>query len=341
LVLGVDVEKPFAVSKLRAAALAAVGRGAEAGDDFVVVDPPLRRAINAVDGAAARAGGVLITGPTGVGKERLARRVHERSGRAGAFVPINCGALVEGLAESTLFGHARGAFTGAVASAPGAFVEAHRGTLFLDEVGELDLRIQAKLLRALEDGTVRPLGASKPARVDIRIVAATNRDLRGEIAVGRFRADLYYRLATFVVEVPALSARPGDLGALLDHIVAKHDRGSVVSLAAPSRAALERYPWPGNARELKNVVERVFALAPAGVLSLEGLLRLAPELLEARADAKSGALARSEQQCIVAAIEGSAGSRQKAAADLGIHRSTLWRKMQRLGLSAGAACKSR
>jgi transcriptional regulator with PAS, ATPase and Fis domain len=276
---------------------------------------------------------VIITGPTGVGKERLARRVHDRSNRKGRFVALNCGALVEGLAESTLFGHARGAFTGAVAAVPGAFVEAHRGTLFLDEIGELDLRIQAKLLRALEDGVVRPLGASQLTAVDVRVVAATNRDLRGEVAQGRFRADLFFRLATFLVHVPPLHDRPADLDALITYLIAAHDRAAAVTLSTPARAALARYAWPGNARELKNVIERIFTLAPPGDLLVESLLRLAPELAEALHEAKSGKLARNEEWCILTAIEESEGSRRKAAADLGIHRTTLWRKMQRLGLS--------
>lgn len=197
-------------------------RTMSASGEFIAVDPPLLEALYTIEIAAPRSGGVLITGPTGVGKECLARRVHERSGRSGSFVALNCGALVEGLAESTLFGHARGAFTGAHHASPGAFVEAHRGTLFLDEIGELDLRIQAKLLRALEDGSVRALGASRPTHVDLRVVAATNRDLRQEITEKRFRMDLYFRIATFVINVPRLSERPGDLTALIS------DRKSVV-----------------------------------------------------------------------------------------------------------------
>ncbi len=186
LILGRDLGKPFTVAALRAKALSAA-RPAIAIDGFVAADRPLRAALEILDVAATRKGGVLIMGPTGVGKERLARRVHERSGRRGPFVALNCAAFNDGLVESALFGHARGAFTGALASVPGALVESHGGTLFLDEVGELDLRVQAKLLRVLEDYAVRALGASSDRRVDTRVVAATNRDLREAAAEGRFR----------------------------------------------------------------------------------------------------------------------------------------------------------
>lgn len=308
--------------------------------EFIAVDPPLLEALHTIEIAAPRAGGVLITGPTGVGKECLARRVHEISGRPGLFVALNCGALVEGLAESTLFGHSRGAFTGAHETSPGAFVEAHRGTLFLDEIGELDLRIQAKLLRALEDGSVRALGASRPTHVDLRVVAATNRDLRQEIAEKRFRADLYFRIATFVINVPRLSERPGDLTALISCLIATHDRSTVVHLAPEARDTLESYAWPGNARELKNVIERIFALAPLGVLTLQGLQRLAPEVVAPRLLPRPGTLAKTEEECILAAVEESASSRTKAAAALGIHRTTLWRKLQQLGLNSTGARRS-
>ena len=333
LVLGVDVVKPFALATLRKAALLVAGQ-LSPDSTFVAVDPPLRDALRAIEAIARRPGSVLITGPTGVGKERLARRVHERTTVDRHKRTRAIGALVDGLADSTLFGHSRGAFTGAVTAEPGAFVEAREGTLFLDEIGELDLRIQAKLLRALEDRAVRPLGASNLRSVTARIVTATNRDLRREVAEGRFRADLYFRLATFVVDVPALRTRPGDLAELIACLTAQHDRGRLVSLSAEARRAFTQYSWPGNARELRNVVERTFALASPGQLSLEALLRLAPELQEERVPGAPGALAQNERHSIRTAIQDSAGSRKKAAAELGIHRTTLWRKMRRLEQTA-------
>ncbi|WP_394844027.1 sigma 54-interacting transcriptional regulator [Pendulispora brunnea] len=310
---------------------------------LVAVDPPLLRALRVVEQVAERRQGVLVTGPTGCGKELLATEVHRRSGRRGKFVAVNCAAFNEGLAESTLFGHVRGAFTGAVSNAPGAFVEAHGGTLFLDEIGELHLFVQAKLLRALEEGTVRPIGAARPTTVDVRIVAATNRDLRKEVAAGRFRADLYFRLATFVVEVPALRTRPGDLAALVARFHAQHDRASRVLLTEAAHQILLRYAWPGNVRELRNVMERVMSLAPPGNVDEATLLELAPELRTTAVDGESHetstlrqALARSERRKIRAHLESGSTQRQKLADELGIHRSTLWRKMKRFTASTEA-----
>ncbi|WP_394833570.1 sigma 54-interacting transcriptional regulator [Pendulispora rubella] len=303
---------------------------------LVAVDPPLIRALRVVEQVAERRQGVLVTGPTGCGKELLATEVHRRSGRRGKFVAVNCAAFNEGLAESTLFGHVRGAFTGAVSNTPGAFVEAHGGTLFLDEIGELHLFVQAKLLRALEEGSVRPIGAPRPTAVDVRIVAATNRDLRKEVAAGRFRADLYFRLATFVVEVPALRTRPGDLEALIARFHAQHDRASRLILTEEAHQLLLRYAWPGNVRELRNVMERVLSLAPPGNIDEATLLELAPELGTTPVNGESletstlrQALAKSERRKIRAHLESGSTQRQKLADELGIHRSTLWRKMKR------------
>ncbi|WP_394824824.1 sigma-54 interaction domain-containing protein [Pendulispora albinea] len=307
---------------------------------LVAVDPPLRNALRVVEQMAKRSSGVLITGPTGVGKELLAAQVHARSGRRGAFVAINCAAFSEGLAESALFGHVRGAFTGAVSNAQGAFVEAHRGTLFLDEMGELDPSVQAKLLRVLEEGSVRPVGASKSTPVDVRIVAATNRDLRQEISASRFRADLFFRIATFIIEVPALRERPGDLDALIQRFLAQHDRAPRVLLSTAARRALLNYAWPGNVRELRNVMERILALAPPGEISEATLLTLAPELSQVPVDAPPAegaslrqALARTERRLIRARLASGDGHRQRLADDLGVHRTTLWRKMKRLSAS--------
>lgn len=334
LVLGRDIEKPFSVVALRAKALALVDAAAPDDSAIVAVDLPLRRALRVVDAAARRRASVLVTGPTGVGKELIARRIHERSGRNGAFVPINCAAVSEGLAESTLFGHARGAFTGAAGSVPGAFVEADGGTLFLDEVGELDLRLQARLLRALEDGSVRPLGAARPRSVDVRVVAATNRDLKKETSAGTFRSDLYFRLAAFVVQVAPLRERPADLAALIQRFVREHERSNDVQLTPGALEVLRGYAWPGNVRELKNVVERVLSLSPSGPLDADELCALAPELELASVPQPGGSIARREQQAIDDALREATGRRAQAAHELGIHRTTLWRKLKRRGVGA-------
>ena len=333
IVLGIDLQKPFSLRDLRAKALASARLPVD-DDDLVVVDPPLRQALRIVESAAPRAASVLITGPTGVGKELLARRVHTRSGRRGPFVPINCAALGDGLAESTLFGHARGAFTGAAAALPGAFVEADGGTLFLDEVGELDLRLQAKLLRVLEDGAVRSLGAPRSRAIAVRVVAATNRDLMLEAASGHFRRDLYFRLATFTVQVPPLQQRPGDLAALVQRFVRRQERGSEVRLTPEALALLSNYAWPGNVRELRNVVERALALARGSELDSAELHAIAPELVGA--PRATGSLETRERQAIDDALLASTGSLTRAAAELGIHRSTLWRKMRRLNQRTSA-----
>ncbi|HET7539428.1 MAG TPA: sigma 54-interacting transcriptional regulator [Polyangiaceae bacterium] len=330
LVLGRDVEKPFAISALRAKALSLAERPSEI-PDFVALDPVLQNALAILTVASRRAGGVLITGPTGVGKERLARYVHERSGRKGAFLAVNCAAFSDGLVESALFGHTRGAFTGAVANADGAFVEADGGTLFLDEVGELDRRIQAKLLRVLEDHKVRALGAARDRAVDLKVVAATNRDLRAEMQRDQFRSDLYFRLATFVVQVPPLRERLADLSALIDLFIQRHERAADLRLTADARTALERYGWPGNVRELRNVMERVLTLATESEITLPELRRWAPELFDS--PPARGACVALEQRFIESARNGEL-SKQRAAEEIGVHRTTLWRRMKKGGKSS-------
>ena len=213
---------------------------------------------------------VLIEGESGTGKELFARALHAESRRrSGPFEEVNCGALPEGLVESLLFGHARGAFSGAVRPHAGHFEAAGGGTLFLDEIGELPLPAQVKILRALQAGTVRRLGSDKSIAVDVRVVAATNRDLRAEVAVGRFREDLYYRLATGVIRLPPLRERQGDLTPLIDHFLAAANRKFAdqpgveqKTLSPPARNLLLRHPWPGNVRELQATIDRLALWAP-------------------------------------------------------------------------------
>lgn len=220
---------------------------------------------------------LLILGETGVGKERLARSIHYESARAGGpFVPVNCGAIPEGLLESELFGHEQGAFTGAVRARRGHFEVAHRGTLFLDEVGELPLHLQVKLLRVLEDRHVQRLGSERPERVDVRIIAATNRHIEEEVDARTFRADLYYRLAVVTLAVPPLRSRREDIPLLVDRYLSHFRRtlGKPVEGMEPDAlAALEQHPWPGNVRELINVLERAVLLTQGTRISLNDLPR--------------------------------------------------------------------
>lgn len=207
---------------------------------------------------------VLITGPTGAGKEVLARHVHSRSARADApFVALNCAAIPEAMLEAMLFGHQKGAFTGAAASSPGFFREADGGTLLLDEIAEMPLALQAKLLRALQEGEITPVGATRPVKVDVRIVACANRDLPQEVAEGRFREDLYYRLNVFPLHLPSLRERPGDIAPLAAAMLLRHrDGAGAPAWFSPAVLhALQRHTWPGNVRELENVIRRALVLA--------------------------------------------------------------------------------
>jgi transcriptional regulator with GAF, ATPase, and Fis domain len=216
---------------------------------------------------------VLVSGESGTGKELVARRIHARSRRASQpFIAVNCAAVPRDLFESEFFGHAKGAFTGAVRDRIGRFEAADGGTLFLDEIGEIPLELQAKLLRVLQERTLERVGETKTRRVDVRVLAATNRDLRAEVAAGRFREDLFFRLSVFPIVVPPLRERPADVAALVDHFVgAACARLGRPRPAVPSRVlrALERHAWPGNVRELASVVERGVILATDGRLRVE------------------------------------------------------------------------
>jgi len=283
---------------------------------------------------------VLLLGETGTGKEVVARLIHERSRRsAGPFVPVNCAALPESLVESELFGHERGAFTGAVASKSGKFELANRGTLFLDEIGDLPADAQAKLLRVLQDRQVQRVGGTQATRVDVRLIAATNHDLDAAVAEKRFRSDLYYRLSVFPIRLPALRDRRDDIPALVRHYIqhfAARLRRSVTDVDDAALAELVRYDWPGNIRELQNVVERGVILATGSRLEV-GVLALPRQVSEERptrgADPQS--LADAERQAICAALDAThwrisgAGG---AAEQLGVKPTTLHAKMKKLGI---------
>ncbi|HEY5677093.1 MAG TPA: sigma-54 dependent transcriptional regulator, partial [Myxococcales bacterium] len=218
---------------------------------------------------------VLITGESGVGKELVARAVHARGPRAQApFVPVNCGAIPEGLIESELFGHAKGAFTGAQGAKQGLFQAAQDGTLFLDEIAELPLNLQVKLLRAIQERSIRPVGEAADVEVDVRLVAATNRDLAAEVKTGRFREDLYYRLNVVQIRVPPLRERREDVLPLADHFLRRFGAElgrSGLHLSADARRRLDEYPFPGNVRELENLIERAVALSSGGEVTVDAL----------------------------------------------------------------------
>jgi DNA-binding NtrC family response regulator len=209
---------------------------------------------------------VLILGESGTGKELVARAIHQASPRApGPFVPVDCGAIAEGLLESELFGHVRGAFTGAQAARRGLFEEASCGTVFLDEIGDVGAGLQARLLRTLQEGTIRRVGANEAIAVDVRVVAATNKDLEAAVKAGRFREDLFYRLNVVTIGIPPLRERREDVPLLAEHFAAKHGRGKG-AISPEARELLQAYDWPGNVRELENVVARALALNPSGVV---------------------------------------------------------------------------
>jgi transcriptional regulator with PAS, ATPase and Fis domain len=283
---------------------------------------------------------VLLLGETGTGKEVLARTVHEGGRRArGPFVAINCAAFPETLLESELFGHDRGAFTGASRARPGHFVQANGGTLFLDEIGETTLGFQVKLLRALQEGKVRPLGADREQPVDARIVAATNRELESEVEHGRFRRDLFFRLNVFPISLPPLRARAEDVVPLVLHFLERsRSLTTLRTVAADARHLLETYPWPGNVRELENEVSRIVTHAESGTEITARMLspRLrggAPDLPRPSAhETLREAVARFESWYLKHALERNQDRRIATARELGITRECLYKKLRRYGM---------
>ncbi len=292
---------------------------------------------------------VLVRGETGAGKELVARALHELSDRRnGPFRAINCAAFPQSLLESELFGHVRGAFTGAHRDTPGHFQLAHRGTLFLDEVAELPLELQAKLLRVLETRTVIPIGGREPIAVDVRIVSATHRALRGEVEAGRFRADLMYRLRVIPVFIPPLRERPSDIALLVQKRIDATNgrrRRRIDRISPAALAALERHDWPGNVRELFNVVAYAYAMGDGPELQLSDL---PPEILEnvaARPTPPSTPVVSSasppavdpdtsERARLERAVRDAGGNRSEAARRLGMSRVTLWRRLRELGVAS-------
>ncbi|HWN81724.1 MAG TPA: sigma-54 dependent transcriptional regulator, partial [Candidatus Udaeobacter sp.] len=303
----------------------------------------LREAIRRVAPSQAK---VLILGENGSGKELVARAIHTASPRArGPFIKVNCAAIPRDLVESELFGHERGSFTGATATRKGKFELADHGTLFLDEVGDMSPESQAKLLRALETGEAERVGGSRPIRFDVRVLAATNKDLRAEIAAGRFREDLYYRLAVVPVEVPPLRQRVEDIPALAEHFLARacaENRRARLRLSPGASKRLAAYDWPGNIRELRNLMERIAIMTDADELT-EAVLSCYLDEIECDDAEEAGdsslrsRLAGSEREVLLEELKRTGWNVSAAAKSLGIDRASLHRKMKRHGIARTAA----
>jgi len=310
--------------------------------------PPMRAIADTIRRVASAKTTILVTGESGVGKERIARAIHQSSDRASKpFLVVNCGALPENLMESELFGHEKGAFTGAASKSEGLFRSADGGTLLLDEIGELPLALQVKLLRVLQERKVRPVGASNELPVDVRVIAATNRDVEKDVAAGTFRQDLYYRLNIIRIEVPPLRGRTEDLHGLVDHFVQRfaEEQGKQVRGVSPEALrAILAYPFPGNVRELENAIERAVALCQGPTIALGDL---PPALAGGTASAAPGLLVLPESGCdldaivgeverrlILQALERTGGVRTQAAKLLGVTFRSLRYRLQKLGVAA-------
>jgi transcriptional regulator with PAS, ATPase and Fis domain len=327
----------------RALAGAQPARGPVGGDSPGFASPAMQRVLELVRVAAPHRVAVLLQGETGTGKEVMARILHQLSGREDVpLVVQDCGALTETLLESELFGHVKGAFTGAVVDHPGLFVLADGGTIFLDEIENTTPNLQAKLLRVLEGGDVRPVGGTQVRRVDVRVVAASNRDLGEEVRAGRFRADLFYRLNSFTIDLPPLRERPEDILSLARHFLELFNRAlkrSASGLAPDAEAALRAYRWPGNARELRNTMERAVLLSQPGEMVTQ---RLLPPALVGGAPGAHAAdsslrarLEAYEKNLIREALEHHGNVLRRAAAALEMDPVTLGRRARRHGLWKG------
>lgn len=320
--------------------------GSESFHGIIGQSRPMRVLFDHLRQVAGAGGPVLITGESGVGKELVAHAIHREGPRAGApFLAVNCVAIPEQLMESELFGHAAGAFTGATRARKGLFTEADHGTVLLDEIAEMPLTLQAKLLRFLQDGGVRPLGSNQEQCVDVRILAATNRDLKHEVTEGRFREDLFYRLETFTLRVPPLRERGDDLDLLARHFLTRFSMQMdkhITGLSAETLQRLKEYPFPGNVRELKNVLERAVTFCQGSLVSLEhlpGRIRETPPAPESvpqtglespenlLGDQTVVPLAELEQRYIRYVLGRVNGNKRRAAALLGIGRRTLYRRL--------------
>jgi transcriptional regulator with PAS, ATPase and Fis domain len=300
----------------------------------------MRRIFDVLPQVSASDATVLILGETGTGKELLARAIHNLSPRENKpFIAVNCGALPDTLLESELFGYMKGAFTGATRDKPGRFALAEGGTVFLDEIGDISPALQVRLLRVLQEKTYEPLGGTRVLHANVRVVAATHRDLTEQIRKGAFREDLFYRLNVVKVDLPPLRRRKEDIPLLIEHFIGRFNlrQGKAISGVAPdAMALLMAHDYPGNVRELENVIERAFVLCAAGNIERRHLpAELAGQLPPVPASAGESMAAQAhaaEAQAIRAALEGCGFNRQAAAHALGLHKSTLFRKIKALGL---------
>ncbi len=306
----------------------------------------MQRLFNLLERLAGTQSTVLIQGESGTGKELVARALHFNSPRAHhPFVPINCAAVPEGLLESELFGHVKGAFTGAQLARKGLFLEATHGTIFLDEIGEMPVGMQAKLLRVLEQRQIRPVGSDREVEVDVRVLAATNRELEAEVQKGNFREDLYYRLKVMMVQVPPLREHPEDIPFLAETFLQRYleeSKASPLHFTRESLRCLETYPWPGNVRELSHVIERAVTLCDSESIAVEdfgleeGRHSLTPGGMSNQGGSTVGEssfnLDEVTQHLLVTALEKTRGHKARAAAMLGVHPRTLTRMMRRYGI---------
>ena len=323
-------------------ALARAGRDGDEPAGLVAKSPAMRQLVDLARRVAKVDSTVLITGESGSGKERVARLVHDESTRAeGPFIAVNCGAITETLLESELFGHARGAFTGATQDRPGLFEAAHHGTLLLDEVGEISAGMQVKLLRALQEREVRRVGENKSRKIDVRILAATNRDLAHGVAGGSFRQDLYYRLKVVELRVPSLRERAADvlpLARMLLAEAARRMKREISGLTPEVADQLLRFAWPGNVRELENAMERAAALARGKLVDLEDLPEdvrgstVIPVAVAVAAARVVRPLEEMEKELILKALELNGGNQTRTAAQLQIGSATLYRKLKSYGM---------
>jgi PAS domain S-box-containing protein len=316
--------------------------GTYTSDDIVTKSPGMQGVRELVRLVARSNSTALIEGEPGTGKELVARAIHNLGPRRGGpFVAVNCGALPDSLAESELFGYRRGAFTDASRDKPGRFALASEGTLFLDEVAEISPAMQVKLLRVLQEREYTPLGAVRPEKADVRILAATNKDLAAEVGHGRFRQDLFFRLNVIRVVLPPLRARREDIPLLVDHFIARFNATQgrrITGISERAMATLMRYDYPGNVRELENAIEHAFVVCASSAIEREDLPphvlgeRLAPAAPTERDNPSLGPLQGAEAIAIREALQRHGGQRTRAARELGVSRNTLWRKMRRYGI---------
>ena len=296
----------------------------------------MRRLVDTIVRLAPAEIPVLLVGPTGAGKDLVARALHAASGRSGQMVAVNACAVPETMFEATLFGHMKGAFTGALRDNPGMLTEANGGTLFLDEISGLPLAAQSKLLRAIEGGGYRPVGATRDRESRFRVVAASNEELSDKVGAGAFRADLFHRLGGFIVSVPGLAERLDDIELLVQHFLARCGNGSSARLAAGVVEVLASHTWPGNVRELRNVVERMVVLAAPGHAVTRAIAEQAlthiPAIRAGLAPGRAITPRDSKYAELLVACEQCAGDAARIAATLGVSRATVYRRLKRAGL---------